>query len=128
MQKIIWRAVYEDGSGISQIENDGSTNKYQDIDRTKLKFFELWKENKLLFRLHLEEGRRLIYRRRVTINMNARVKWVVYLIGWQQTIQGRNVQDIAYIFEDGHVELAGKWKDDRTFCAPNFIDCERGGE
>lgn len=123
-----WRAVYNDGSFLNQYNDDGTNNKYPDIDRVKLEFFELWNGEKLLFRLHLEEGRRLIYRRRVGVAMGVGVTRVIYLVGWQQTINGVNVQDIAYIFSDGHVELAGKWEDDRTFCAPNLIDCEKGEE
>ena len=127
---IYWKAVYKDGTSLTQFE-EGIEKKYPDIDRSKLVAFEIRKAavnnnpDKLFFRLHLDPGRRLIYRRRVKDNYkiggtpgNPKLVpyWqeVVYLVGWQATIEGRNVQDIAYIFSDGHVELAGMWRTDNA--------------
>ena len=120
-----WRAVYSDGEILNQYNEEGIANQYPDIDRQRLVTFEIWEKEKLIFRLHLEESRRLIYRRRVAQNMLTGKKVVVFLVGWQTTINGENVQDIAYIFEDGHIELAGKWKADRQHYAPNLIECEK---
>jgi hypothetical protein len=122
-----WKAVYSDGSSIVEIDESGNyLNKYSDIDRSRLSYFELYKSNVLLFRLHLIEGRRLIYRRRVSKSLVTGTDSVVYLIGWQQTINGKNIQDIAYIFEDGRVELSGKWDTNNpVFHAPNLIECEQ---
>ena len=119
---IYWKAVYNDGKELIQFEEDGTENKYPDIDRSKLAVFEIRKAasgdqpDRLLFKMYLEPGRRLIYRRRVIEKMRFGKakpelvsKEVIYLVGWQATIGGRSVQDIAYVFEDGHVELAGKW-------------------
>jgi len=121
---IYWKAVYKDGKELPQFEEDGIENKYPDIDRSKLAVFEIRKAavgdqpDRLLFKLFLEPGRRLIYRRRVLERMRFGKekpelvkggRQTIYLVGWQATIGGRSVQDIAYVFEDGHVELAGKW-------------------
>jgi hypothetical protein len=126
-ESIKWKAVYENGTELPRFNEDGSENKYTDINRAKLEFFEIYKGDRLLLRLHLEEGRRLIYRRRVSKKVSTGEEHAVYLVGWQQTVNGKNVQDIAYIFEDEHIELGGKWKEDtRTFYAPNLIDCEKG--
>ena len=121
---IYWKAVYKDGTSLTQFEEDGKENKYPDINRSKLVAFEIRKAgiedkpDKLLFKLFLDPGRRLIYRRRLLDKMKfgkANPEFVsreiIYLVGWQATIGGRNVQDIAYVFEDGHVELSGMWRE-----------------
>ena len=123
---IYWKANYTNGTSLCQFEEDGTENKYPDIDRYKLASFEIRKAaagellDRLFFKMYLEPGRRLIYRRRVREKMRfgktkpELVKGsteTIYLVGWQATIGGRSVQDIVYVFEDGHVELAGKWMD-----------------
>jgi len=125
-QSIYWKAIYKDGTSLCQFEEDGKENKYPDIDRYRLAAFEIRKAaareqpDRLLFKMFMEPGRRLIYRRRVLERMQfgkekpeliREKRTVVYLVGWQATIEGRNVQDIAYVFGDGHVELAGKWRE-----------------
>ncbi len=138
---IYWKAVYNDGTELSQFEEDGTENKYPDIDRSKLATFEVRKAaakeqpDKLLFKMYMEPGRRLICRRRVMDNYKIGGKskdptvkryWqeVVYLVGWQATIGGRSVQDIAYVFEDGHVELAGKWRNAPMDSVGKPMPCE----
>ena len=37
---------------------------------------------------------------------------VVILVGWQQVINGKNIQAINYLFPDGSVELSGQWGTD----------------
>ena len=112
MQEISWKAVYNDGTCLPQYNKDGSVNKYPDIDRSKLKYFELLDGDRLLFRLHMEPGRRLIVRRRTIGNLfNKKDKKVIWMVGWQWNANGRNVQDIAWVFEDGHVELMGQFKE-----------------
>lgn len=137
---IYWKAIYQDGTSLCQYEDDGKENKYPDIDRSKLAIFEIRKAgmiqpksvpDQLLFKMYLEPGRRLIYRRRVMQRMKFGKgkpelvrKEVIYLVGWQATIGGRSVQDIAYVFEDGHVELAGKWMDAPYDAIGKPIPCE----
>jgi len=124
-----WKAVYSNREVLNQYNEDGSCNQYPDIDRDRLEYFDIVEGDKLIFRLHLEAGRRLIYRKRVAQDMMSGAKTFVFLVGWQATVNGKNVQDIAYVFEDGHVELAGKWKSDsRWLYAPNLIECERDGK
>jgi len=129
---ITWKAVYENNEELPQFDENGKENKYTDIDRGRLKTFEILKNNKPVFCLHLDKGRRLIFRRRVAKSLLSGEERVVYLVGWQQTIREPgnpkdvNTQDIAYIFEDdGHIELAGEWQNTRWFYAPNLIEQER---
>lgn len=134
---IYWKAVYKDGKSLTQFEEE-KENKYPDIDRSKLAVFEIRKaamdgqEDRVLFKLFLEPGRRLIYRRRVlkrykfgkTGNPEPAGTEIIYLAGWQATIGGRSVQDIAYVFEDGHVELAGQWKEAPYDSISGPLPCE----
>ena len=127
---IKWRANYSNGNCLNQYNEDESVNKYTDIDRSLLESFELRKIDKdsniLFFKLILEEGQRLIFRKRVEIDVDGKQQSIIYLVGWQKTIKGENIQAISYVFEDGHVEMAGQWKSDaRLFYAPNLIEEEK---
>jgi len=126
MQDIYWKAVYKDGRNLSQFNADGTENKYPDIDRNNLLFFELLKGDSLIFRLHLEAGRRLIVRKRVIGKVfDPKSLKAVWMIGWQWNANGRNVQDIAWVFEDGHVELTGQFKECPFNEPEHLLECEK---
>ena len=78
-----------------------------------------------ILELHLEPGQRLIYRRRHAQTIGKPLITVT-IVGWQQTIAGQNVQSIAYVFEDGRIELAGRWKEDHPwFYSPQLLSFEK---
>ena len=127
MTEMKWKAVYSDGY-LNQYNEDGTANKYTKIDRKKLQFFELYKEEKLILRVHLGDGKRLIYRRRVEMEYPSKIKEVIYFAGWQKKVGGENIESISYIFEDGHIEMAGAWNEkSEFFYAPNLIKEENNG-
>lgn len=112
-----WKAVYEDGSELSQYNEDGSENKYPDIERSKLVRFALLQFHSAqpCVILHLNKNQRLIYRRRVALrfglkDVNIKQKETIHLIGYQELINGRNVQTICFVFEDGHIEIIDGFK------------------
>ena len=111
MSDFRWRAIYSDGSYLDEYKADGTPNKYYDIDRTKLSIFEFFKEGKSIYRLHLEPGQTLIYRRRPRADPGGNILYVFYMIGWQQKIKGENIQSITYIMDDDNSPLitAGRW-------------------
>jgi hypothetical protein len=81
-------------------------------------------EARIVFALHLDEGQRLIYRRRVRKSVGGG-EFVVYLVGWQKTIANHNVQSISYIAESGEVHMAGAWRDDHPwFYSVAPVPCE----
>ncbi len=142
--EIYWKAIYRDGTVFPQFNEDGSENKYPDINRKELEFFELrmsdGDSDRLLFKLHLEPGRKLIVRRRTTGNIilskavgvgngilqaPLKTRNVVWMVGWQWNANGRNVQDIAWVFEDGHVELTGQFKASPFNVPDSFLECEK---
>jgi hypothetical protein len=90
--------------------------RYHRIDR-KARALELWADmlrkrqtEREVFRLDLQEGQRLIWRKRV-ISGQYKDDQVWHLIGWQKTIKGENIQCIGYVNEeDGYVLMAGEWQ------------------
>jgi len=123
-----WKAVYNDGKELPQYNADGTTNKYPDIDRNKLEFFEMWDGDKLIFKLHMEPEHRLIVRQRhiskMTFKGNTLNSSFVWLVGHQWTDNGKNHQSLAWIFPDGHVELTGRFKNEPFGELTKIMDCE----
>ena len=126
-EDITWLAHYDDGATLAQA--DGNT--YQDIDRTRLAIFDLWRADKLLVRVDLTDDaqdgvgpRRLIWRTRHFLNSaGGQVK--VHLCGWQRRVAGRNIQAICYVTEDGVVLLGGQFGGNLPFgYAPVRLECE----
>lgn len=116
-----WEAIYKDGTTLPQYNEKGEKNGYENIDTKKLQAFAINypdpkdnKKKKLHFRLHLEEGQELIYLRRGFIDFSTSTKQVTgkryfLMVGWQQNVNGKNIQSINYIYDDGHIEQAGVW-------------------
>ena len=102
-----WRAVYNDGSYLSQCNEDNSENSYKDIDREKLSKFELYDDERLIYCLHIKENQRLIFRGRnfIEISNEGEKRWIIYLIGYQFNENGKNYKVINYIHENGLIEL-----------------------
>lgn len=123
---ITWQVVYEDGSIVNQYNDDGTENKYFDIYNNKIVYFKILKNSKVIFVLHLDRNKRLIYRRRVALNINTGEEEVVYIVGFQENKNGVNVQSIAFIFEDGHIELIDRFKENHKWFYPiEFLPEER---
>jgi hypothetical protein len=115
-----WRAIYKDGTAFDSSEDrDMSVDR---LDRKQIERFELVDGvGHCVARLHLDTGQRLIYRRRVEMAQGSTGASVCHLMGWQQTVNGQNVQSILYIFEDGRVEMAGKFREGHPlFYAPEL--------
>ena len=126
MQPISWRAVYHDGSLLNQHRGDDTENSYLDIDRARLAAFSLMRDETPIVTIHLEPGQRLIYRRRCFLRCGEPEPIVFYLVGWQRTINGENVQSISVVAEDsGEVNVIGKWRDDHpVFASIEPVDGE----
>jgi hypothetical protein len=121
-----WLAVYSDGNVLPQFNQDGSQNAYGDIERSKLSEFHLMDPltGDVFFSMALEPGQRLIYRRRVSMDgQSGLVNWVVYLVGWQETVGGKNVQSLNWIFPNGQIINTGRFREDH----PIFYSVELVG-
>ena len=137
---IFLKAIYNDGTFFKYSEDNISTKDYYKIDRTKLIAFELWLEDKtLIHRVDIELGQRLIYRRRSALKLGMDILRkalefssdpreqqnyirklaaegkiptnVVYVVGFQETINHHNFQSLTAIYEDGHTRQFSKWKE-----------------
>lgn len=118
--ELVWVARYIDGSIHTQYNEDGSyKDKYADIVRSQLRSFELWRGEKLVLAIHFDTpDKKLIYRRRV-FKPSDGPEYTVYLVGWQITTGGENIQSISLVFPDDHVEVIGKWnKNNPLYEAP----------
>lgn len=126
MNTIQWRANYNDGTSTDQYEGDVK-RKYEDIDRTRLTSFSLFKDNysAKILTFHLEKDQKLIFRKRV-IQTVGETPIDVYLVGWQQNVNGQNIQSIAYVFPNGQIEIMGAWKGDHIlFGKVELLDQEQ---
>ena len=110
MDTITWQATYNDNAVLKQFTGK-RVNRYEDIERVNLKFFDLMKDNKVFLRIHFDDPRkRLIYRRRAVMGQGGVVK-VYFLAGWQMTVGKENLQVINYVDEDGLIFSSSGWKE-----------------
>ncbi len=108
MSDFEWVAVYKDNSVFPQF-HDGKENRYADIRRSELQYFDIWRsvgERKLLvYRIHFDTpDKRLIFRRRVHKRPDGS-EMVVVLVGWQITHAKRNIQSLSLIYPAGTIEV-----------------------
>jgi len=124
--KYNWVSVYNDNTRLPQFNEDGSENKYQDIDRGKLSSFEFYKDGKIILVCDIAPGARLIYRRRVEQSAGSE-PLVVYILGWQKTLNGLNSQSIVCIPEYSNTMVfSDGWREGSRWLYPVVeLECER---
>ena len=114
INSITWRVVYVDGKAKLEHNADGTTNRYEDIDRYRMKRFDLLDgEGKRIFSVFPRFGRQLIFRRRRffkgTPGENNPNQWTVILIGWHERITvgggAHSAKSIAYIYPNKVVDF-----------------------
>lgn len=123
---LTWEADYGESS-LTQYNEDGTENKYTDIIRHSLKRFILQDERGVRFVLNLDPGKRLVYRRRVSMNLMSKVKDTIHIFGYQEHIRnGFNKQVIFFYFEStGRLEITDGFKEGhRWFYPVKFLDVE----
>ena len=132
MQKIEWQAIYDDGETLSQYnEKKGRENKYTDIDRSRLVQFVLLADDIPKLVIHHDKNKRLIYRRRIAMvfsgppagkaeggNLSTCNQETVHIVGWQERKKGVNTQMICFLFEDGHVEVVDRFREQHPWFYP----------
>jgi hypothetical protein len=119
--KVEWTAFYSDRTSLPQFNDDGSENKFKDIDRAKLICFALYFDGEMKICLHLGPGMRLIHRRRIAKHVmgpKAGTQDIVYILGWQETRRGVNFQALHFVFEDGHVESTNRFYEKHNWFYP----------
>lgn len=114
-----WGVAYGDGNTLTQYNADGTENKYSDIDRDRLKRFILFDKTKPKIVLNLDPSKKLIYRRRTALNAFTNHKEVVYIIGYQENIDGVARQNISFLFDStGHIEITDGFKEGHRWFYP----------
>ena len=113
-EEYTWTAFYHDFTELDQYNKDGSKNKYEDIDRSKLAAFGIKRLGKLIYRVFLEPNQTLIYRRRPAGEENEKHELIIHseliLVGTKEKVKGVDVQHIAYIqVGTDLIQHAGKW-------------------
>lgn len=113
---------------MTQSKPDGTENAYSDIDRENLSEFhvvDLDREGETVYALALDPGDRLIYRKRHQTRGDGELIGTIFMVGWQRTIAGENVQSIGWIFPNGSIIQTGKFQEDhRIFYGVEMMDFE----
>ena len=121
---ITWVAHYTDGSAMEQ----SAGHTYRDIDRTRLQAFDLWRDGLLALRIDFRDDglppKRLIWRIRHQRN-SAGLEVDIHLAGWQRTVNGCNVQSVAYVFDDGPIMLGGQFVERDFMYKPELLEFEQ---
>ena len=116
---LTWVAIYNDGSQLPQYNEDKSENKYTDIKRYILKQFLLWDGTDVRFVLNLRPTLKLIYRRRVAMSMDNKIKNIIHIIGYQQNIAGKNIQHLNFINDTtGFIEVTDGFQENHPWFYP----------
>lgn len=136
--EFFWKVVYKDGKEFSQYNANGSENLYKDINRKNIQRVVLCQVNngKEVYVLHFTRpGQRLILRRKterafgstptggIDINQPKGII-VVWLIGMQWNVGGRNVKKLAWVFPDGRIEEGDDFVIPSHFKEPILLDLE----
>ncbi len=114
-----WRAIYNDGSHLMQIDYDGTKHGYVDIDRSRLSAFEMWEANSKVLMVKFGANQRLIWRRRTEQGPEG-ITEVCHIIGKKEvTPEGKVYEGILGLFEsDGRVEPFGKFEENHPWVFP----------
>lgn len=122
---MMWRAVYSDGTALSQFDSDGSEHKYTEIDRSKTCMIQLVENCEPVFSMPLKEGQCFFIRQRVTIDLHAREKQRVWIVGWRQKKLLRTDMKVNFVYSDGKVETLDEFQPDHRLYRPiNFLPFE----
>lgn len=99
IEKFTWTAIYDDGTEVNYKNEDGSVNRYHDLDKERISFFTLY-VNDVPYTVSLAKGASLIYVRRVRQDMGGN-RTILYILGWRKKVKGENVQSIMFIGDNG---------------------------
>ena len=108
-----WEAVYNDGTNYKQFNKDGSENKYTGIDRLRLRRFNVYFGEKIIYAVFLHGNQKLIFRRRSLIHMTPKTNQeqteIIVVVGYHELIDTLDGQKdrytINYLNENGFIEL-----------------------
>jgi hypothetical protein len=108
-----WVAAYTDGTSLARYNEDSTENGYADIDRSRLRSFEVRSDiSALVVKVFFERPtQQLVYRRRNHISMLGVPQGTTIIVGWQEKVGGKSHKSLIYLYPDGHIELDGARND-----------------
>jgi len=119
---LTWTALYRDGSKLHQIDPvTGQETSSERIDRAKLAAICLLDGDRPIILQRFTAGQRVIFRRRVELHEQSGRKTVVYLLGWQRTVAGCNVQHVSAVFPmpgGWAIENIDRWREGHRWFYP----------
>ena len=129
MTNFTFTVVYKNGDKLTL----GDDLSIDDIPREDLIGMVVKIGTSALFTLHLEPGQNLIYRHRrvqsAGVNERQQKEPDIFIIGWSQQVNGKNIQSITYICDwpgrGFQMHQAGKWNDNHPwFYRPELREWE----
>ncbi len=110
-----WRAVYTDDSFLDEHPDGDTTHAFADIAMERLAAFWLMPQDAslphALIRVTDPRTRVIFFRRRTltatqqeleqTDGLIGKLTNTLHVLGWQRTVNGRNVQSFTFIYPDG---------------------------
>lgn len=112
-----WIACYDDGSSLMEIEPDGTEHGFAEVDLARLSAFVL---NPMrdglpapIVKIDRASGQRPIFFRRRTIALDPALgteekRSTITVLGWQKTVEGKNVKSFVALYEDGSVLISDR--------------------
>lgn len=115
---ISWLAELRNGVVIPQFDCNGQAQSSDNIDRSQIKTFSLFDDDRRVLSIHLDHDDKLIYRRRVEQKETGETQ-AVYIVGCS------NKGYYSFLFEDGRVEIINSFVEtDPWFYSPTFREFE----
>ena len=110
--KVMWVAIYADGTTITQCDENGQTISSEEIDHKTLREFKLVDQlGKTVVSQSIEPGQCFFYRRRTALQTGRDVVEIIHLFGWRILTSGQAEEkewlvNTVFLFEsDLHVEV-----------------------
>lgn len=87
ISRVVWVAVYSDGSQICEYDENGENNSSEDIDRQRLREFKLIdSKSRTVISQEIVSGQCFFYRRRTALQTGRDVVEVMHMFGWRRLI------------------------------------------
>jgi len=122
-----WVAEYDNGKIVQQGEV-GFKKVLEKDKEGKVRQFALLANNPLLHKnvlINLNKDKRLIYFERTVGSLSGEFDpFLVYLVGYQMTVGGKNIKVINYIYPNGHIETT----DEEPELLNDFIEAIKKGK
>ena len=109
--EFFWIAEYKGGDGLAQFDERGNERYFKDIDFDNLRRFHFVNVNtSKKVSVEINDDSRVIAFRRHKRPLSLRTydlgaDDIMYAIGFQKTVSGKNVKAIMYISSDGEIIL-----------------------